>query len=180
MDSQALGGGGGFIDRSKTFNEFFYKSEAEKPSWMAMATDNNTGNGFGNNNEEEENLLDDAYSRYMSRTLSIDSSSGTHNYSRTGSLESSQESHYNDHEMDMEVVLRVGMCCGKCENKAKSLTQLEGVTSVVCDRRMEKVTVIGNARQRDILEACRKLFQQSKLWSPEDDLVDFNPAAPPQ
>lgn len=152
------------MDNSQAFNDFFYKSEAEKPAWMSIATEN-----------DEENLLDDACSSYLSRTLSVDSS-GTH-YSRTGSLESSQDSYDNDHQMETDVVLRVAMCCGKCESKAKSLTQLEGVSSVVCDRKTEKVTVTGTARPRDVLEACRKLFEQAMMWSPDDYLGNLNSAA---
>lgn len=161
------------MDTSRAFNDFFYRSEAEKPSWMS-----GDGRGADNGEEEreeeveevEERLLDDAYSSYMSRALSGDS--------RMGSTLDSQESVHTDREMEAEVqelVLRVAMCCGKCETKAKFLTQLEGVASVVCDRNAEKVTVTGSARPRDILEACRKFFPQAKLWSPDDPLSHPNP-----
>ncbi|CAM6129072.1 unnamed protein product [Calypogeia fissa] len=163
---QIMSTGRGVHDSSKVFNELFFKSEAEKPSWMSEDTEKCIN---GNGSDDEENLLDDAFSRYMSRTFSIDSSG---HYSRTCSLES-QDSYFNDNEPETEVVLRVAMCCGKCENKAKSLTQLEGVASVVCDRKAEKVTVTGTARPRDILEACKKLFEQAKMWSPDDSLSDL-------
>jgi copper chaperone CopZ len=147
----------------KGFNEFFYKSEAEKPSWMAVGPERRC--------DPEENLLDDAFASYISRTFGIDSS-----HSRSCSQESSsQDSEYNDLKLETEVVLRVAMCCGKCENKVKSLTQLEGVTSVLCDRKTEKVTVTGTARPRDILKSCRKLFEQAEMWSPDslDDLPQW-------
>lgn len=154
---------------SKSLNEIFFKSEPERPTWMHSFEVEGSGNNVSADEKrlDEEKLLDDAHARYICRTWSIESS---RSYSRTCSLESQEME-----AEESEVILRVAMCCGSCENKVKSLTQMEGVTSVVCDRKTEKVTVTGTAHPRVILEECRKLFEQSKIWTEEEG--DFHEAA---
>ncbi|OAY84364.1 Heavy metal-associated isoprenylated plant protein 26, partial [Ananas comosus] len=69
------------------------------------------------------------------------------------------------------VEMHVNIDCPGCENKVrKALEKLEGVQNVDIDRNIQKVTVVGWADQKKVLDAARSTGRRAVLWP-----YPFNP-----
>ncbi|GAB4827192.1 hypothetical protein Ancab_034082 [Ancistrocladus abbreviatus] len=63
------------------------------------------------------------------------------------------------------VELKVLMDCTGCANKVrKALGRLQGVENVDIDMDMQKVTVTGWAKEKDVLKAVRKAGRRAEPW----------------
>ncbi|PRQ29146.1 putative heavy metal-associated domain, HMA [Rosa chinensis] len=63
------------------------------------------------------------------------------------------------------VEMQVHMDCSGCENKIKkALKKLKGVDDIDVDINMQKVTVMGWAKQEKVLRAVRRTGRTAELW----------------